>query len=504
MNFPAERLRRLFFAGLGLVFVCAFGSLLVQVDGLIGSRGILPVRECLRAQLASVEGGPFEHAFAHGLPTFSWLEPSDAMLRAQCGAGVALGALLVLGVAPLFLTPCCWLLYLSLVNVGELFLSYQWDALLLEVALLACFFAPAGLRPWRDRAAPPAPPTRAALWALRLLLFRFMFSSGAVKLLSGDPTWADQSALTYHYFTQPLPTIVGWFVHQLPRGFHVWSCRAMFFVELVLPFGLFAGRIGRRLFAVATAALMVAIGVTGNYGFFEPLTVVLCLPTLADDPRFEPFAAPESARASLRFGLRSAGSLAATTLALVGMLLTAHRFSHARFGPEWLRVRERVVSDALDRSEVWQTTRTALEPWASVNTYGLFAVMTTARPSLDVQGSDDQIEWRSYGFRFKEGDLAAPPRWCAPHMPRLDWQLWFAALDRAAPDWLERFALRLLQGEPSVTALLGSNPFPDAPPRFVRIVRWEYEFTTREERRATGHWWKRRETGLLLPPTSLR
>jgi hypothetical protein len=479
----------------------AFVSLRVQVDGLIGARGILPAAEWLRTFEAHAHGTPLETTFAHGLPTLLWLSPSDTMLHVVCGAGVLCGVLLVLGVAPILTTAACWLLHLSLVNVGEIFLQYQWDSLLLEVALFATFFAPSGLLPWRGT---PRPPTFAATWALRLLLLRFMFASGAVKYLSGDPTWADGSALTLHYFTQPLPTILGWFAHQMPAWWHRASCVGMFAVELGAPWLLFCGRIGRRVFAVATVGLMAGIAATGNYGWFEPLTVVLCLPLLVENSEPVRWLDLTSRRRAVVTGARLAASLAVAWFAALAFVLFLYQLSGSPVGPRALRATQEEVRLAISRSDLFWWVYEPLAPWRSLNTYGLFAVMTTERPSLEIQGSDDLANWQSYDFRWREGDLSQPPRFCEPHMPRLDWQMWFAALRRTPEPWFERFLFRLLEGEPSVLALLDHDPFPDRPPRYVRAIRFDYEFTTPAERAATGHWWKRRETGVYQPPISLR
>ena len=515
MTCPSERLRRLYFAGLGVVFVMAFASLWVQFAGLFGEHGILPAQQLLEQWPQHVAGTPWENAFARGLPTLFWFDASDGVMRAWCGVGIACGGLLALGFAPLWLTALCGAVYLSFVNVGDVFFGYQWDALLLETAAFSLFYAPPTLRPWSGT---PRPPTRAALWALRLLLFRFMFSSGAVKLLSGDEAWRDLTALTYHYWTQPLPTRFGWYAQQLPLGFQKWSCVGMFAVELGAAWLVFLGRWGRRLFAVATAGLMVGIAATGNYGFFEPLTVVLCLPVLADDPPWPPFkesfaAFRQQLRAFPRLSSfpafatagRALAAVAVACYAMLALTFAAFELSHSPIGPPWLRRTQQSFEATV---EGWRPVRSAvetLELFRVANTYGLFRVMTQSRPSLEIQGSDDLAHWKSYAFRWKENDdLAQPPLFCEPHMPRLDWQMWFEALARRPSPWFRLLLQRLLEGEPAVLALLAENPFPDRPPRFVRAVKFDYEFTTAAERRETGRWWKRRETAIFHPPVSRR
>ena len=243
MEQPTHLLVRwLFLRLLGVTYFIAFLSLNAQLPGLIGSNGIMPAQQVMHAieQNTTALGlNPF-----HTSPTLCWLSAEDGFLRGLCVAGVALSALVIFNIAP---APCLfllWLLYLSLAQASTVFLGYQWDNLLLETGLLAIFFAP--LRVWPNLAR-ESPPSRVVLWLLRWLLFRLMFSSGMVKLLSGDATWHNLTALTFHYETQPLATPLAWYMHQLPLWFHKISCAGMFLLELVLPFLIFLPRRPRVL-----------------------------------------------------------------------------------------------------------------------------------------------------------------------------------------------------------------------------------------------------------------
>jgi hypothetical protein len=145
-----------------------------------------------------------------------------------------------------------------------------------------------------------------------------------------------------------------------------------------------------------------------------------------------------------------------------------------------------------------------IEPLHLVNTYGLFAVMTTTRPEIIVEGSDDGVHWSEYGFKYKPGDVMRRPLWNAPHQPRLDWQMWFAALGTASDNpWVSLFLERLLQNSPEVTALLGSNPFPDKPPAYVRAELYLYRYSSPEEKEKTGAWWVRQRQGIYYPAIAL-
>ena len=466
------RVRRLFLRALGLVYFIAFVSLGVQVDGLIGSRGILPVAPLLEWVKGQVGAEGYWL-----LPTLAWLDASDGFLRFLCFGGAALAVLVMAELAPAAALVLCWAFYLSLVSVGQIFLGYQWDALLLETGLLAVFFAPLGLRP-----RPGAPPSLIAVWLLRFLLFRLMFGSGVVKLLSGDPTWRGLTALRFHYETQPLPTFLGWWAHQLPAWFQALSTVLMFAVELVVPFFVFGPRRLRLVACGSFLALQALIAATGNYTFFNLLAAALALLLLDDAalPGPPAAAAPAEGRPWPRLVLWPVA-------AVLGLVSAAEMAGTFGIGAGPLTALQRAVA-----------------PLRSVNSYGLFAVMTTSRPEIEVEGSADGVVWRPYAFRFKAGDLRRAPRFVAPHQPRLDWQMWFAALGscRGNP-WFVQFLERLLEGSPPVLGLLADNPFPDHPPRLVRAQAYEYRFTTPAERAATGDWWRRQPKGLYCPALSL-
>ena len=335
------------------------------------------------------------------------------------------------------------------------------------------------------------------LWVIRLLLFKLMFQSGCVKLLSQDVTWRNLTALTFHYETQPLPTWIGWYAHQLPASFQKASTFLMFGTELVIPFLIFAPRRIRFFAGVAFGALQMLILLTGNYCFFNLLTMVLCISVLDDAAlaRFVPkrWRNAEAAEKEKPEKKRWSWPLVAT-IPLAGMviLFTLMQFSSMfRVPVPWPRPVLGLYA--------W------LSPFRSFSSYGLFAVMTTSRPEIIVEGSNDGINWQEYEFKYKPGDLKRRPRFVEPHQPRLDWQMWFAALgDYRQNPWFVNFCLRLLQGSPEVLGLLGRNPFPDTPPRYVRAILYEYHFTDFETRRKTGAWWRRELKGDYIPVISLR
>jgi hypothetical protein len=359
------------------------------------------------------------------------------------------------------------------------FLEFQWDILLLEAALLAVFLAsPGRLRVRTGLSAPPL-----ARFLVVWLLFRLMLSSGAVKLASGDPSWRGLTALRVYYETQPLPPWTAWFVHRLPASFHTASALFLFFVELAVPFLFFAPRRLRRFACAMTVLLQLLIAATGNYAFFNLITIALAL-LLLDDAAF-PRRWREAAAATKGEGRWPRGIL--VPVAVVLLAASAVPFAAS------LGVRRKIPGPLVSLYRL-------VVPLRSANGYGLFAVMTTSRPEILIEGSDDGTVWRPYEFRYKPGDPRRRPGFVAPHQPRLDWQMWFAALGRYEENpWLVRLVGRLLEGSPEVLALLAGNPFPDHPPRFVRAALFDYRFTNFDERRRTGAWWRREAKGLYLP-----
>jgi lipase maturation factor 1 len=506
---PTRNLVRwVFLRSLGLVYLIAFVSLWVQIVGLVGSNGILPADSAMESirQRADAQHVALERY--HMVPTLCWFKASDGFLKFQCAAGTALAALLVFGVAP---APCLfllWLIYLSLATVCREFLGFQWDNLLLETGFLTIFLAPLQLWPRMSRAAPPS---RLVLWLLRLLLFKLMFQSGCVKLLSHDAAWRNLTALTFHYETQPLPTWIGWYAHQLPVWAQKASAATMFGIELFVPFLIFAPRRLRHLACLVLVGFQGLIFLTGNYCFFNLLTVALCL-LLLDDAALKAFLPARLADSLFPGGRASSRAQASSG--------NGAREDARRPGWRWpVQVTFPVAAIAVVTSLMqftimfrapipWPGPLLAVYGWIgpfrSFNSYGLFAVMTTSRPEIIIEGSDDGLIWRAYEFKYKPGDIKRRPGFVEPHQPRLDWQMWFAALGtyRQNP-WLANLCVRLLQGSPPVLALLERNPFPDAPPHYIRAVVYDYHFTDFATRHKTGAWWRRQEQGAYLPALSL-
>jgi hypothetical protein len=393
-----------------------------------------------------------------------------------CWSGAVLSLLLVFNLLPRVSLALLFVLYLSLFYAGQTFMSYQWDTFLLEAGFVALILSFA---------------TLPGVWLARWLLFRFMFMSGMVKLLSGDPNWWNLSALSLHFLTQPLPTPLAWYAAHLPLAALKFATGATFFVELFLPFLIFCARRLRFVAAFGILLLQLCIFITGNYNWFNLQTMLLCL-LLFDDaalrkilPRAILARVPGVAQGGPTFAMRIAVGIMAVLIVICSLAEMDMRFGGTP--PAAVSAVDRIV-----------------EPLHLVSSYGLFAVMTTQRDEIIIEGSCDGADWREYEFRYKPGDLMRRPPWNIPHQPRLDWQMWFAALDDPRRvTWFPRFLERLLRNEPSVTALLKTNPFADKPPRYLRAQLYDYRYAGGEER-THGQWWDRQLLGAYFPVVQLK
>lgn len=478
--------RWVFLRGLGGIYFIAFVSMWVQIHGLVGTNGILPANLYLTNIYQQIGVKAY-----HLAPTLFWVNATDLSLHLLCAAGVVLSIVLITGYLPTICLTSLWILYLSFVTIGQVFLSFQWDVLLLETGFLAILIAPLHLRDSLKQTAQKQPKF---LWLLRWLLFRLMFASGYIKIVS-DKTWRNLTALNFHYETQPLPTWIGWYTHQLPEWFQKLSVIGMFGIELVVPFLIFAPRRLRTVGSYALIGLQILILLTGNYCFFNLLTILLCL-ILIDDitwktlipKRFIPDIHVENVSP------RKIGKICLVSIAIILFLFSSIRFTGQLFP-------QTKISDI-----AWKKPFQWVTPFYFANTYGLFANMTESRPEIIIEGSNDQITWIPYKFRWKPGELTEKPKWVAPHQPRLDWQMWFAALQgnvRNTP-WFLNLMESLLRGKPEVIKLLSENPFPNTPPRYLRANLYDYRFTDIKTKNSSGNWWRREFIGEYCPIISLR
>jgi hypothetical protein len=453
---------------IGLIYLIAFLVALHQFRPLLGEHGLLPVPRYL-ARLRFVQA-----------PSLFHFKYSDRLLSAVCGCGAALAAVAMVGLpdswplpATMLLWAVLWALYLSIVNVGQVFYSFGWETLLLEAGFLAIFLGPA----WS------APPTL-LIWLFRWLLFRLEFGAGLIKL-RGDPCWRDLTCLYYHHETQPMPNQLSWYFHHLPKAIHRLEVLGNHFAQLVVPFFLFAPQ---PVASVAGAAVVVTqswLVLSGNFSWLNFLTIALAVSTFDDAAlgRVLPSTRP---------------ALSGETwhqLLVTGLAITVALLSY------------RPVRNMLSRRQLMNYS---FDPLHLVNTYGAFGSVTKERYEVVIEGTDEaeltaSTAWREYEFRGKPGDVRRPPGQFAPYHLRLDWLMWFAAFSSPAHhEWFLPLMTKLLQKDRATLRLLARDPFPEAPPRMVRARLYLYRFTTRRERREIGAWWVRSLVGEYVPPLVLR
>jgi hypothetical protein len=464
--------RRLFLRSLGLIYVAAYLSLFLQVDGLFSSRGVLPISQFL-AQ-ASARGSAF-----WDLPTLFWFANSDFALKATSLIGLSCGLLLALGLSNSLICFVAWALYVSITNTGQIFYGYGWETLLCETGFLAIFFAPFWTFECNSNEAPP----RQFIWLLRWLTFRMMFGAGMIKI-RGDECWRNLTCLIYHFETQPLPNPLTWYFHQLPASVLIFGSAFNHAVELVMPWLLFGRRSGRLLATWAIIGFQLVLILSGNLSWLNWLTIVIAFAGL--DDRCIAFAtrilSPASQTSNSPLQVNSVWNrfrwlifilLSFLSLNPIANMLGAHQLMNASYDPLHL-----------------------------VNTYGAFGTVGKQRMEVVLEGTNSSIpnedaEWREYEFKCKPGALDRKPCIVAPLQLRLDWQIWFSAMASfRSQSWLHHLLFKLFQGESRVIELLGSNPFPDHPPRFIRGVYYHYRLTDSGQ---TG-WWNREKLGLYFAP----
>ncbi|MHB8884079.1 MAG: lipase maturation factor family protein [Methylovirgula sp.] len=462
--------RFVFLRCFGAIYVSAFVALSVQIRGLVGHAGLLP----LGPYLAAAHAGWGTAAYWR-LPTLFWLNSSDLALQVACLLGAACGIFVIFGVFVRAALVCAFILYLSLVYAGQIFTNYQWDQLLLEAGFLAIFLTSG------------AP---LVIFLFRWLVFRFLFLAGVMKLLSGDPSWRHLTALDTHFWTQPLPAPLAWPASELPPILLHAGTGATLVVELILVFLIFLPRRPRMLAAWSVLVFQMMIIATGNYNFFNLLTMLLCL-FLFDDQvlrRFVParLVSYAQAHAPQPGGVaRSIAVVLAIIVIPVGVDRIWQAFAHH------------------DLPMVGLLTK-AVSPLLIVNPYGLFPTTTVTRPEIVIEGSDDGQSWRPYALPYYPGPLKRAPSWNIPYQPRLDWQMWFAAYGNATDNpWFVALMRALLENRPAVLALFADTPFPKHPPRYVRAELFDYRFADPAQWARSGQWWQRRLAGLYFPPISL-
>jgi hypothetical protein len=456
--------RLCFQRGLGCIYLIAFLIAANQFIALLGERGLQPVRRFLRQV-------PLRRA-----PSLFWINCSDRFITAAIWSGIALSIFAVTGwseslglVVSMSSWALLWVIYLSLVNVGQTFYGFGWETMLAETGFLAIFLGSSDTRP-------PV----VVMWLIVWVLFRTMFGAGMIKLRA-DPCWRDLTCLFYHYETQPLPNPLSWYLHHSPRWAHKAGVLFTHFAQLVVPWFYFAPAPLCYWAGGLTILFQITLILSGNLSWLNYITIVLCIPCFDDRLLGRLISIPHSVPMQMTLVHKiAAGALTVIVLAL-----------------SW-----RPARNLFSRRQLMNAS---FEPLHLVNTYGAFGAVTRERFEVVFKGTgadlpDPNAEWREYEFKGKPGNVNRRPCIVSPYHWRLDWQMWFAAM--SPPDlhpWIFALVQRLLEGEKRILRLFASNPFPDAPPKFIRADWYRYRFTKSGER----GWWTRTYVGEYLPPVTL-
>ncbi len=461
--------RQVLHRGIAATYLIAFVAAARQFRPLIGMHGMLPVPKFIARR-------GFRAA-----PSVFQLHYSDRFFAFVCWFGAALSALIVAGGAdwvPLWAAMLMWLvlwaLYLSIVNVGQQWYGFGWESLLLEAGFLATFLG-------NDETAPPL----LAILAARWLVFRVEFGAGLIKL-RGDRCWRDLTCLYYHHETQPMPGPLSWFFHHLPKPLHRIEVAGNHVAQLIVPFALFAPQPVASVAAAVVIVTQLWLVLSGNFAWLNWITIILAVSALDDAsaaavlpaPHPPPLPDPPSWFAGLVI------AFAALTVFL-------------SYWPV-----QNLVSPR-------QRMNMAFNPYRLINTYGAFGSIGRIRHEVVIEGTDDervteQTVWKEYEFKGKPGDPRRMPRQWAPYHLRLDWLMWFVALSPVyGTEWFGIFVERLLQNDAPTLRLIRRNPFPNAPPRYVRARLYEYRYTTWHELIHDHAWWRRTLVGEYLPAIAL-
>ncbi len=422
------------------------------------------------------------------MPTLFWFGSSDGLLHAACYVGLALSVAVLVGATNALVQLALWAIYLSFVHVGQIFYGYGWEIQLLETGFLAVFLCPIrSVRPLPTTATP-----RLVVWLLRWLIFRVMLGAALIKLRN-DPCWRDLTCLDYHFETQPNPNPLSWWMHHAPHAAHAVGVLFNHLVELVVPW--FA--VARRRWRHAAGALLVGFQgfliASGNLSFLNWLTIVPALAYFDDTAFLRWVSADRRAAALARFAALRPSRL--QTRASQGLAVVVGLLS---------------VGPVLNVASCDQSMNRSFDPLDLVNTYGAFGNVDRERHEVILEGTRDEVpdasaHWEEYELPCMPGDPRRRPCLVSPYHYRLDWQMWFVGNDAARGEaiedepWLVHLVWQLLEGEDGPRRLLERDPFPGAPPRWIRAGLWRYRFS---ESRADGAWWRRERVGEYLRPLS--
>ena len=464
---------------LGFVYAVAFLVAAQQLVPLIGEHGLTPANHFLasiQAQLGSQTAGMLR------VPTLFWLGISDTALSIFSWIGFGLSLVVLGGYANAILLTVLWAMYMSIVHIGQIWYGYGWEIQLLETGFLSIFLCPL----LDGRPFPKSRPPILVIWLFRWLGFRIMIGAGLIKL-RGDPCWRDLTCLSYHYETQPIPSPISRYLHFAPLWFHKLETAWNHFIELIVPWFSFGPRQARHIAGVLLVSFQIFLIISGNLSFLNYLTIIPFLACFDDTflRHFLPKALVRRAERAARESERSRiGNAIAIALSVLVIYLSA--------------------APVLNLLSGRQLMNYSYDPLDLVNTYGAFGTVGRERDEIIFEGTDEAVitgdtKWKEYEFKAKPGDPNRRPLFVAPYQPRIDWQIWFAAM--ASPGeypWTLHFVWKLLHNDRGTLSLLANNPFPDAPPHYIRARLYRYQFAPVGEKA----WWKREPIDEWLPAFS--
>ncbi|MCB0379344.1 MAG: lipase maturation factor family protein [Bdellovibrionales bacterium] len=475
--------RYFYLRGLGALYFIAATILFFQGPGLIGPHGLAPIQNTTASMLERF-GSMLE--LQKNFPSLLWISAEDSTLYIMAGVMGLGSAFMVLGFCNWIILIVMWICQLSLVNSAWPFYGFGWETMLLEMTFFSLFLC----HPWRWSLKRVRQPTISyfSIFPLYWMLFRLMFGAGLIKI-RGDECWLNLTCMDVHYQTQPNPHFLSWFYHQMPWWFHRFEVGFTHFVELLVPFGFLLMAKVRWISVLITILFQLVLISTGNLAFINWQTIVLCLIGL--DDRFwhwilqKKYLDPNLSKES-----SSTHSLCNKALPAIAMLIV-------------LSLSYRPLMNMISPG---QRMNESYDPFHLVNSYGLFGSITKKRFEVVVEGTldekvSDQTVWLAYEFPCKPGDVNRRPCWITPYHLRLDWQMWFSAMrPRLQEPWLLKLGEKLLQNEARVLSLMSHNPFPDQPPKWVRMELYLYEWAPS----GSKNWWQRQRVGEYLPPIRLR
>ncbi len=458
------KISRIFLTLLGVAYLINFWVLHDQVLPLIGKEGLLPLAPdipFLKERLGN--------SFLWQFPTLFFWNASDPFLYAGTWLGLILSVLLIFKIKTKWVLVSLWILFLSYATAGRTFYSFQWDILMLESTLLALFLP-------SKKEIDPHPVT---VWLFRLLAFKLLFESGIAKVWAGvQGGWLNGSAMQYYYDTAPIPTWLGWWAHQTPLWFHQIETYMTLVVEIGVPLLFFFGRRCRSAAFLILVALQIAIALTANYSIFNFMTLAALLFLIEDKDlkwigmRTDPAVVPQRQRLNWF----------PKTIALFILLFSLLNFTYF-LNP--------TLATSIDKFNLQRYVST----FRTINNYHLFASITPTRLVVEIEGTDDGIQWKSYHFPYYPGELSKRPPFIAPYHPRLDFRLWFLTLSQQGPDWnyFTRLLGKIFHHPEQVDTYFSKNPFPNKSPAAIRFIIYQYNMTSPEEKKETGSYWYRRE-----------